>query len=100
MRLTLRLGVGRIDGEGDDIVGPFTFSGEYDQRGHVRMTKQYLGKHQLLYEGAYDGEGTIFGRWSYLWATGPFALALETAEDHDLEAVAIVPVKTGAPPGR
>jgi hypothetical protein len=84
MRVTLRLGEGRIEGEGDDIIGPFTFCGHYDMQGRVSMIKQYIGRHQVLYEGAYDGEGTIFGMWtiSPLWQ-GPFALRLEGADGPD-----------------
>ena len=35
-----------------------------------------LGKHQVHYEGTYDGEGTIAGTWSIppLWS-GPFAIS-------------------------
>ena len=88
MQLTLRLGDGLIDGEGDDCIGPFTFQGHYDSRGKVVMVKQYIGKHSLIYEGDYDGEGTIFGQWSYspLW-TGAFALQLEAADIDAEEAV-------------
>ena len=40
------------------------------------MVKQYLGRHQVFYQGTYDGEGTIFGEWSIppLWS-GKFALS-------------------------
>jgi hypothetical protein len=81
MRLTLRLSEGLIEGEGDDIVGAFTFRGQYDTQGRVSMLKQYIGRHQVLYEGAYDGEGTISGTWTIppLWR-GPFALRLEAAD--------------------
>lgn len=74
--LLLRFHDGRIDGEGRDIIGRFRFEGEYDERGSIRMVKQYIGRHQVLYEGTYDGEGTIFGRWSIppLWS-GSFALS-------------------------
>jgi hypothetical protein len=92
MHLVLRMGEGRIEGEGDDCIGPFTFGGHYDEQGHVVMVKQYIGRHQVLYEGSYDGEGTIFGHWSIgpLW-TGPFALKFEAEEDiarEDVETVA------------
>jgi hypothetical protein len=82
--LVLRFHDGRIQGEGRDIVGPFTFSGEYDEHGRVRMVKQYHGRrrHQVFYVGTYDGEGTIFGEWripsglSIPWASkGSFALS-------------------------
>ena len=63
MRLTLRIGDGLIEGEGNDCIGPFTFHGRYDTAGTVSMVKQYIGRHRLRYDGTYDGEGTIFGRW-------------------------------------
>jgi hypothetical protein len=74
--LVLRFADGRIEGEGRDVIGPFVFEGEYDDHGSIRMIKQYLGRHQVLYQGTYDGEGTIFGRWSItpFWS-GPFALS-------------------------
>ena len=74
--LVLRFHDGRIDGEGRDIVGPFTFEGEYDNQGGVVLRKHYLGKHTVDYVGRYDGEGTIHGRWSIdpFWS-GPFALS-------------------------
>jgi hypothetical protein len=91
MRLVLRMGDGRIDGEGDDCIGPFTFGGHYDEQGHVVMVKQYIGRHQVRYEGSYDGEGTIFGRWSIgeLW-TGPFALKFEAGGGTAREVVETV----------
>lgn len=73
---SLRFADGRVTGEGRDMVGPFTFSGEYDETtGEVRMVKQYLGKHRVLYLGRPDGEGSIQGTWSIgRHATGPFLL--------------------------
>jgi hypothetical protein len=75
-QLTLRFQGGRIDGDGVDVIGRFTFTGSYDDAGSVAMVKQYAGLHQVLYRGAYDGEGSILGRWSIgeYWS-GPFALA-------------------------
>jgi hypothetical protein len=75
-QLTLRFECGRIDGDGVDVIGRFTFTGTYDDGGSVAMIKQYVGRHQVLYLGAYDGEGSILGRWSIgdYWS-GPFALA-------------------------
>jgi hypothetical protein len=74
--LTLYFSGGRIAGSGIDVIGRFTFAGTYDNQGGVQMVKQYVGKHQVLYAGRYDGEGTIHGIWSIgeLWK-GPFALA-------------------------
>ena len=75
-QLVLRFEGGRIDGDGVDVIGRFTFSGSYDDAGSVALVKQYAGRHQVLYRGAYDGEGSIFGRWSIgeYWS-GPFVLA-------------------------
>lgn len=74
--LVLRFAGGAVEGEGRDVIGPFTFCGRYDGQGHVTLVKQYLGRHEVLYQGRYDGEGTIFGQWSIdeLW-TGKFALS-------------------------
>ena len=76
--LVLRFGAGQIEGGGVDLVGQFTFQGTYDTAGNVTLVKQYLGRHQVLYRGSYDGEGTIFGEWfiAPFWR-GPFALRLE-----------------------
>jgi hypothetical protein len=73
--LILYFDAGTIEGSGQDVIGKFTFTGTYDTVGRVRMIKQYIGRHQVLYEGNYDGEGTITGQWSIgaLWR-GPFAL--------------------------
>ena len=74
--LVLQFAGGQIMGAGRDCVGQFTFSGNYDDRGAVTLVKQYLGRHRVHYQGNYDGEGTIFGRWSiYDVSWGPFALS-------------------------
>jgi hypothetical protein len=67
---------GAVSGEGRDVVGRFTFFGEYDEAtGEVRMVKQYIGKHQVLYIGRPDGEGSIQGTWSIgKLCSGPFLL--------------------------
>jgi hypothetical protein len=74
--LLLRFHDGVIDGEGRDIIGRFTFEGEYDEQGRIRLVKQYVGRHQVFYQGVYDGEGTIFGDWHIppCWS-GSFALS-------------------------
>jgi hypothetical protein len=56
---------GKATGRGIDVVGPFTFAGTADPAtGAVTLTKQYLGKHRVHYEGKPDGEGCIYGTWS------------------------------------
>ena len=73
--LELQFAGGEVRGRGRDIIGLFTFAGTYNERGEVALTKQYIGRHRVQYTGQYDGEGTIFGRWSIgsEWS-GPFAL--------------------------
>jgi hypothetical protein len=73
---TLHFAAGVVTGDGRDVVGPFTFDGVYDERtGEVRMVKQYLGRHAVLYVGRPDGEGCIQGTWALgEHCTGPFLL--------------------------
>jgi hypothetical protein len=72
----LHFAEGRITGEGRDVVGRFAVRGEYDEAtGAVRLVKQYLGKHRVLYVGHPDGEGSIQGTWSIGdFQSGPFLL--------------------------
>jgi hypothetical protein len=50
MRLDLTFQQGRLEAQGNDWVGPFTFSGSYDSvDGKCTWTKKYLGKHQVSY---------------------------------------------------
>ncbi|MBP3955917.1 hypothetical protein J8F10_11535 [Gemmata sp. G18] len=73
---TLRFAGGEVTGEGRDMVGVFTFSGTYDEAtGQVVMMKHYFGRHNVLYVGQSDGEGSIQGTWSIeRLHTGPFLL--------------------------
>jgi hypothetical protein len=94
--LELHFGAGVIEGRGRDCIGAFTFHGTYDVDGSVTMTKQYLGRHSVLYQGSYDGEGTVFGRWSIgkLWS-GPFALRLRRQRvdtDAAIQEISLDPV--------
>jgi hypothetical protein len=74
--LVLRFAGGAVEGEGRDVVGRFTFHGSYDDQGHVSLVKQYVGRHQVVYEGSYDGEGSILGRWLIFGVgIGKFALS-------------------------
>jgi hypothetical protein len=62
--LTLCFADGVITGHGSDVIGPFVFRGNYEADGSVALTKQYLGRHRVHYQGVWDGEGTIHGIWS------------------------------------
>jgi hypothetical protein len=73
--LTLRFAHRRVDGEGEDCVGRFTFAGSYTDSGVLSLVKQYEGRHAVRYEGRAEGEGAVVGQWSIgpAWF-GPFAL--------------------------
>ncbi|MDY3562323.1 hypothetical protein R5W23_003788 [Gemmata sp. JC673] len=78
---TLRFTDGTVTGEGRDMVGAFTFAGTCDETtGAVRLVKQYVTtdgrrRHQVLYVGRPDGEGSISGTWSLgPHDSGPFLL--------------------------
>jgi hypothetical protein len=73
--LVLHFAEGRVQGQGVDVIGRFTFRGQYDDAGSVTLVKHYVGMHRVQYQGRYDGEGTIFGEWFIrgLWR-GPFAM--------------------------
>ncbi len=61
MRLTFR--DGKVDGEGRDRVGTFRIHGTYAVAdGRCWLTKTYLGRHEVLYQGYNEGRG-IWGTW-------------------------------------
>ena len=81
--MALRFDNGKIHGQGRDIIGRFTFAGRMEPDGRVLLSKQYVGQHSVLYQGQYDGEGTILGQWSIgLWDRGDFLLQLRRSQ-HD-----------------
>lgn len=80
---------GAVRGQGYDIVGAFVFRGSYGpDTGEIRMTKQYLGKHAVEYDGKSDGEGKIVGTWSIgdIWS-GPFCLVPVVRGDEPIAEV-------------
>lgn len=79
--LLLSFADGRIQGTGRDCIGLFTFAGDYNAQGAIRILKQYVGRHAVLYHGQYDGEGTIHGVWTVEGIVyGPFALTPENRQ--------------------
>ncbi len=61
--LTLTTADGRLTGQGQDLVGPYTMDGNYDlTTGRCEWIKQYIGKHSVAYRGVNDGHG-IWGVW-------------------------------------
>ena len=73
MHLYLQFDGGKIKGEGTDRVGPWHILGNYDdESGQCSWIKQYLGKHEVIYQGVNEGEG-IVGTWTIgQWSQGPF----------------------------
>jgi hypothetical protein len=63
MKLALTFQNGRMTGDGSDYVGPFLISGRYAvEDGKCFWTKQYIGRHQVHYQGYNEGKG-IWGTW-------------------------------------
>lgn len=81
--IAFRFSDGKISGEGRDIVGKFTFSGTYDlNSGRCLMTKQYLGAHQVHYEGVCEGRDLwLWGMWNIRHHRGGFHLWPEGEPD-------------------
>ena len=53
----------RIEGSGADVIGPFMLDGVITAGGGVTLQKTYVGKHDVTYDGQYDGEGRMWGTW-------------------------------------
>lgn len=72
MRLALTFQNGKMTGDGLDTVGPFLISGRYGvEDGKCSWTKQYIGQHQVFYQGYNEGQG-IWGTWDIpkVWTGG------------------------------
>jgi hypothetical protein len=83
MSLSLAFVAGRVTGSGRDIIGRFDFSGRYDLKtGRVQMIKQYIGAHQVNYDGANQGDGMwLWGVWNIRRSRGGFHLWPEGEDD-------------------
>jgi hypothetical protein len=63
MDLRLTFANGRMSGDGNDDVGRFLISGQYDAASReCHWTKTYLGSHDVFYRGFREGKG-IRGTW-------------------------------------
>ncbi|CAF3701801.1 unnamed protein product [Rotaria sp. Silwood1] len=69
---------GRVSGQGNDTIAPFTMAGYYDNEGKVCFTKQYVGKHAVIYKGNLTcdnlGGFKIEGKWNIGDLTDYFCL--------------------------
>lgn len=83
---------GTIRGGGIDVVGPFSFVGEFDpSNGMVKMIKKYLDAHRVEYVGKPDGEGCIMGTWRLEMNgtkfTGPFLMKPLITKPHSDDSI-------------
>jgi hypothetical protein len=78
---------GRVSGQGNDGIGPFTMAGNYDNQGKVSFTKQYVGQHAVEYNGniVCDNFGgfKITGNWNIGDYTDEFYLQSISASKSD-----------------
>ena len=72
----MEFSAGLIRGSGRDVVGDFQMYGTMEPDGRVRLVKHYTGRHQVVYIGSYDGEGTMFGSWLIEMLTGSWSIKL------------------------
>ena len=74
----LRLAVSppRIEGTGTDVIGAFLLEGAIAQGGSVSLQTTYVGKHDVTYDGHYDGEGRMWGTWKCGPDSGRWMIAM------------------------
>lgn len=81
-----------LAGTGTDVVGAFVLQGDIASDGVVEIRKTYLGKHQVVYVGQYDGEGRLWGTWACCGDRGRWMIALRRAgSEADATLAADVP---------
>jgi hypothetical protein len=74
----------RIEGSGTDCIGPFVLEGAIDSSGGVALRKTYVGKHNVAYDGHYDGEGRLWGMWRCGPDSGRWMISLRGTEEEEL----------------
>jgi len=72
--LVIRFDGQELAGKGWDCVGEFTLQGKLTEDSSVKIVKQYVGRHAVVYEGTHDGEGMIYGAWALWGDHGTFAM--------------------------
>jgi hypothetical protein len=73
----------QVKGHGADEVGNFTINGDWNPNGNVAFVKQYIGKHNVHYEGTYDGV-RVQGQWKIPSANMCDAFMIEKMYPYDL----------------
>jgi hypothetical protein len=98
MKLELEFANGEIVGSGTDSIGAFSWDGTYNtSTGECQLTKRYIRKHNVAYEGKAD-EGGIRGNWRigvneyddgffHIWPKDREAAEIEEAIRKLIEAV-------------
>lgn len=77
---------GKVFGQGDDEVGSFTVTGQYNiegRYGNINMNKQYLEQHSITYQGKISFEGIrcmIEGTWQTGNTSDRFSIYLTLPE--------------------
>jgi len=72
MEFTLEVVGEAFSGEGSDIVGPFTLSGEFTAGGSVEIRKQYR-RYLVRYVGRFESDA-VAGKWHLSGGSGKFRL--------------------------
>ena len=98
MSLSMEFRDGHLSGEGRDIIGPFFLRGTYPlEDGRCLITKTYPGSHDVVYDGANEGDGKwLWGLWKIRTETGGFHLWPKGEPDptgSDLSAEKEIPVE-------
>ena len=75
-QLRLAFSSPRIEGSGTDCIGPFVLEGVIANNGGVTLQKIYVGKHDVTYDGQYDGEGRMWGTWKCGPDSGRWMIAM------------------------
>jgi hypothetical protein len=98
MTLAMEFRAGHLAGEGRDSVGEFFVRGVYQlDDGRCTLTKTYPGSHDVIYDGANEGDGKwLWGLWTVYGHTGGFHLWPKGEADptgSDLSAEKEIPVE-------
>jgi len=72
----------QVKGNGSDEVGDFTINGDWNPNGQVAFVKQYIGQHNVHYEGTYDGV-RVQGQWKIPSMNMCDAFMIEKAYPYD-----------------
>jgi hypothetical protein len=86
-QLLLAVAPPRIEGSGTDCIGPFVLDGVITSGGGVALQKTYIGKHDVTYDGHYDGEGRMWGTWKCGPDNGRWMIAMRRGGDEAADGV-------------